>query len=151
MRKISSLKDKLLDDMKNAMKAKDRERLSVIRMARASIKNVEIEKRKDLDDNEVIEVLAKEVKQRQDSISEYKKLGKEDEINKLEKEIEVLKDYLPRQLTRKEIENIVDQVIKRVDASSLADMGKVMGTIMPEVKGKADGRLISEIVKDKLS
>ncbi len=148
---ISSLKDRLLDDMKDAMKAKDKERLSVIRMARASIKNVEIEKRKDLDDQEIIEVIAREVKKNRDSITEYKKAGQEEKITKLNQEIDILEEYLPRQLSRDEVEELVDQVIIRVGAESMADMGKVMGTVMPEVKGKADGRLVNAIVKEKLS
>ncbi|MDI3547724.1 MAG: uncharacterized protein PWR10_1376 [Halanaerobiales bacterium] len=151
MKKIPSLKERLLEDMKTAMKNKDKERLSVIRMARASIKNVEIEKRKDLDDQEVIDVLAKEVKQRRDSITEYEKIGKDDAVEKLKREIEILSEYLPKQLTREEVEELIEDVIIKVGASSMADMGKVMGTIMPKIRGKADGRLVNQIVKEKLS
>lgn len=151
MRKISSIKEKLLEDMKKAMKNKEKEKLSVIRMARAAIKNVEIEKRKDLDDDETIEVIAREVKQRKESIKEYEKVGKDNVVEDLKKEIEVLEEYLPEQLTRAEIETLVMEVIKKVGATSMADMGKVMGIIIPEVRGRAGGSEVSAIVKEKLS
>jgi hypothetical protein len=151
VRKISSIKEKLLEDMKKAMKNKEKEKLSVIRMARAAIKNVEIEKRKDLDDDETIEVIAREVKQRKESIKEYEKVGKDNVVEDLKKEIEVLEEYLPEQLTRAEIETLVMEVIKKVGATSMADMGKVMGIIIPEVRGRAGGSEVSAIVKEKLS
>lgn len=137
--------------MKSAMKKREKERLSVIRMARASIKNVEIEKRKDLDDQEVIEVMVKEVKQRKESIEEYEKAGKDNLVDKLKKEIDILLNYLPRQLTRKEIERLVDDVIIKVGAKSVADMGKVMSDLMFRVKGRADGGIVNQIVQEKLS
>jgi len=149
--KISSLNEKLLDDMKNAMKSKDKLRLSVIRMARAAIKNVEIDKRKDLENDEVVEVLAKEVKQRRDSIVEYEKAGKDDIVADLNKEIDILSVYLPEQLSTEEIEKIVNKTINELDASSMADMGKVMGTVMPKVKGRTDGNVVNSIVREKLS
>ncbi|MFP4660700.1 MAG: GatB/YqeY domain-containing protein [Halanaerobiales bacterium] len=148
---MSSLKERLLEDMKEAMKSKNKQKLSVIRMARAAIKNVEIDKRKDLEDNEVIEVLAKEVKQRRDSIKEYEKAGKEDIVVDLNKEIEILSDYLPEQLTEDELEVLVNESIEELGASSMADMGKVMGTIMPRVKGRADGNIVNTLVRQKLS
>jgi uncharacterized protein len=137
--------------MKSAMKKREKERLSVIRMARASIKNVEIEKRKDLDDQEVIEVMVKEVKQRKESIEEYEKAGKDNLVDKLKKEIDILLNYLPRQLTRKEIERLVDDVIIKVGAKSVSDMGKVMSDLMFRVKGRADGGIVNQIVQEKLS
>ncbi|MFW6264822.1 MAG: GatB/YqeY domain-containing protein [Bacillota bacterium] len=146
-----SLKERLLEDMKTAMKAKDKQKLSVIRMARAAIKNVEIAKRKDLDDNEVIEVLAREVKQRRDSISEFEKAGKEQTVLNLNKEIEILTGYLPEQLSEEKIEKLVYDTIKDLKDASIADIGKVMGIIMPKLKGRADGRLVNTIVRKKLS
>lgn len=151
MRKISSLKEKLLEDMKSAMKNKEKEKLSVIRMARAAIKNVEIDKRKDLDDIETVEVISKEVKQRKESIKEYERVGKEKVVEDLKKEIEYLEKYLPEQLTRGDLEDLVNKVIKKVGATSLADMGKVMGVIMPEIRGRADGSEVNVIVREKLS
>ncbi len=150
MEKISSLNEKLLDDMKNAMKSKDKLRLSVIRMARAAIKNVEIDKRKDLEDSEVVQVLAKEVKQRRDSIVEYEKAGKDDTVADLNKEIDILSVYLPEQLSTEEIEKIVNKTINELGASTMADMGKVMGAIMPKVRGRADGNAVNSIVREKL-
>ncbi len=137
--------------MKSAMKNKEKEKLSVIRMARAAIKNVEIDKRKDLDDIETVEVISKEVKQRKESIKEYERVGKEKVVEDLKKEIEYLEKYLPEQLTRGDLEDLVNKVIKKVGATSLADMGKVMGVIMPEIRGRADGSEVNVIVREKLS
>lgn len=148
---MSTLKDELLEDMKEAMKEKDKDRLSVIRLARAAIKNVEIDKRKELNDEEVIEVMVKEVKMRRDAIPEYEKAGRADVVQKLEEEIEILYKYLPRQLTREELVVIVDEVIAQMNAVSAKDMGKVMGAIVPRTKGRADGKLVSELVKERLS
>lgn len=150
MEKISSLKEKLLEDMKTVMKNKEKQRLSVIRMARAAIKNVEIEKRKDLEDDEVIEVLAREVKQRRDSIKEYKKAGKDNVIEEINKEIEILTNYLPEQLSKEELEKKVDEVIYELGASTIQDIGRVMGAIMPRIRGRADGSLVNAIVREKL-
>src|SRR5690554_6076638 len=128
--------------MKTVMKNKEKQRLSVIRMARAAIKNVEIEKRKDLEDDEVIEVLAREVKQRRDSIKEYKKAGKDNVIEEINKEIEILTNYLPEQLSKEELEKKVDEVIYELGASTIQDIGRVMGAIMPRIRGRADGSLV---------
>ncbi|NLM96501.1 MAG: GatB/YqeY domain-containing protein [Halanaerobiaceae bacterium] len=148
---MSSLKERLLDDMKMAMKSGEKQRLSVIRMARAAIKNQEIEKRKDLDDDEIIEVLSREVKQRRDAIAEYKKAGKEDIIAGLNKEIEILSEYLPEQLSTEELENLIQELINETGASSMKDIGRVMEAIMPKVKGRADGRIVNQMVQEKLS
>jgi uncharacterized protein YqeY len=137
--------------MKMAMKSGEKQRLSVIRMARAAIKNQEIEKRKDLDDDEIIEVLSREVKQRRDAIAEYKKAGKEDIIAGLNKEIEILSEYLPEQLSTEELENLIQELINETGASSMKDIGRVMEAIMPKVKGRADGRIVNQMVQEKLS
>ncbi len=134
-----------------AMKSGEKQRLSVIRMARAAIKNQEIEKRKDLDDDEIIEVLSREVKQRRDAIAEYKKAGKEDIIAGLNKEIEILSEYLPEQLSTEELENLIQELINETGASSMKDIGRVMEAIMPKVKGRADGRIVNQMVQEKLS
>jgi len=146
-----SLQERLLEDMKAAMKSKDKERLSVIRMARAAIKDKEINERKDLTDEEVIEVLAKLVKQNRDSISEYEKAGQEDKVEDLKREIDVLEDYLPEQLSAEELAEMVEEVIAQTGAESMRDMGKVMGAIMPKVTGRADGNVISQLVKERLA
>lgn len=145
-----SIKDRLTEDMKAAMKEKEsgKLRLSVIRMARSAIKNIEIDKKKELSDEEVIEVLAREVKQRRDAIEEYDKANRQDIVDTLQKEIAVLMPYLPEQLSEEEIRSLVKEVIAEVQPQSPKDMGKVMGKLMPKVKGKADGKLVNQIVKE---
>ncbi|MDI3540627.1 MAG: uncharacterized protein PWP66_165 [Thermosediminibacterales bacterium] len=145
-----SLKDRLLNDMKESMKNKDKDRLSVIRMARAAILNAEKEKMRELEEGEVIEVLAREVKQRKESLPEFEKGNRPDLVEKIQKEIDVLMEYLPKQLTETEIEDIVRQTIMELGVNSLKDMGKVMGKLMPQLKGRADGSLVNKIVKQLL-
>ncbi|AEE91250.1 conserved protein of unknown function [Tepidanaerobacter acetatoxydans Re1] len=142
-----SIKDMLNNDMKAALKAGEKERLSVIRMAKSAILYAEKEKLHELDDEEVIEVLFKEVKKRKNDINEYERLGKAEVVESLEREIAILSSYLPQQLTDEEVEEIVRQAIIEVGANSIKDMGKVMGTVMSKVKGRADGGLISNMVK----
>ena len=148
---MSDLKQQLLDDMKKAMKAKDKARLSVIRMTRSEIKNKEIETGEELDDEGVISVIAKQVKQIKDSLSDFEKSGKEDVMKKLHQEIEILEEYLPEQMSEEEVDELVDQVIEKTGAENMSDMGKVMGAIMPKIKGRADGTMVSNKVKEKLS
>lgn len=142
-----SLADRLNEDMKQAMKSQDKFRLSVIRMIRSSIKNIEIDQRRDLNDDEVLEILNREVKQRKDSLQEFEKAGRDDLVEQLSKEIEIILEYLPQQLNEEEIQAIVQQTIQEVGASSKAEMGKVMGALMPKVKGRADGKLVNQIVQ----
>ncbi len=146
-----SLQERLLEDMKSAMKEKDKKRLSIIRMARAAIKDKEINERKDLSDEEVIEVLAKLVKQSRESISEYKAAGREDKVVELKNEINVLQEYLPEQLSDEELVGIVEEQIEKLGAQNMSDMGRVMGCIIPKIKGKADGSKVSKLVKERLS
>lgn len=148
-----SLKDQLMADMKEAMKARaeGKERLSVIRMVRSAIKNIEINEKKDLSDDEVIEVIAREVKQRRDAIPDYENGNRLDIVEGLKHEIDILMGYLPRQLSEEEIRSIVSEVIAEVGATSPKDMGKVMGKLMPKVKGKADGKVVSKVVKELLA
>lgn len=145
-----SLVDLLTEDMKAAMKDKEggKKRLSVIRMVRSSLKNVEIEKKHELSDEEVLEVLSREVKKRKDSIDEYANLGRQDIADGLQEEVEVLLKYLPEQMSEEEIRSIVNQVVAAVKPTGPKDMGKVMGKLMPMVKGKADGKLVNQIVKE---
>jgi uncharacterized protein YqeY len=139
--------------MKAAMKEKEagKERLSVIRMTRAAIKNAEIERRKELSDDEIIQVLAKEVKQRKDSIPEYQKANREDIVAKLEKEIEILQEYLPQQLTEVELRAIITEIIAQTGAAGINDIGKVMGAVMPKVTGRSDGKLVNQLVRQLLA
>ncbi len=146
-----SLKDRLLEDMRSAMKAQDAFRKNILSMARAAVLQIEKDKREDLDDQGVIQVLAKEVKLRRDAIEDFRKGGRQDLIEKNEKEIEILEEYLPQQLDEKEIEEIVSQTIDEVGANSMKDMGKVMGAVMPKVRGMADGTVVNKIVREYLS
>lgn len=148
-----SLKDKLTEDMKQAMKDKEagKLRLSVIRMVRAAIKNVEIDTKAELAEEDVIAIVAKEVKMRRDSMEEFKKGQRDDLVAQLEQEIEVLLPYLPQQLTEAEVREIVTEAVAVSGATSSKDMGKVMAVLMPKVKGRADGKLVNNIVRELLN
>ena len=146
-----SIKDTLTNDMKEAMKAKEKDRLAVIRMVRGAIKQIEIDSKKELDDEAVIGVISKEVKMRKDSVEEFKKGGREDLVAKTEAEIAVLMPYLPQQLSEDEVRALVKEAVEQIGAASPKDMGKVMGALMPKVKGKADGKLVNTLVKEALA
>ncbi|MDI6704792.1 MAG: GatB/YqeY domain-containing protein [Bacillota bacterium] len=145
-----SLKQRLLDDMRTAMKNRDAFRKNILSMARAAILQVEKDQRVDLDDQGVIEVLSKEAKLRKEAIEDFRKGNRQDLVEKNEREIEILQEYLPQQLSEEEIEEIVKQTINEVGANSIRDMGKVMGAIMPKVKGRADGSVVNRFVKEYL-
>lgn len=146
------LKQRLQDDMKAALKARDegKLRLATIRMVQAAIKNVEIERRRELTDSEVAEVILKEVKQRQDALAEFERGQRTDLVAQAQAEIAVLRDYLPKQLSAEEIRDLARQAIAQVGAAGPKDMGKVMQVLMPQVKGQADGRLVNQVVKELL-
>lgn len=148
-----SLKMRLTDDMKQAMKAKEegKLRLSVIRMVRANIKNVEIDRKQELTDAEVLDVLAKEVKMRRDATEEFKKANRPDLVEGLEQELAILMDYLPEQLSEAAVRTLVESAVAETQAASPKDMGKVMAVLMPKVKGRADGKLINSIVRELLN
>lgn len=142
-----SLKEQLLEDLKEAMKQKEAVRKNAIQMARAAILQVEKDKQITLDDDGVTDVIAKEVKKRKDVLPEYEKSGRDDLVRDLKTEIETLMKYLPQQLTEEELEAIVRQTVEETGASSPRDMGKVMQAVMPKVKGRADGKMVNAIVK----
>lgn len=146
------LKEKLLQDMQAAMKAREegKTRLSVLRLARAAIKNAEIEKRRELDDSEVLEVLAREVKQRRDAIQEYERAGRPETVRLLRQEIDILQEYLPRPLSEDELRELVKQAIAETGARDVRELGKVMGWLMPRVKGRADGKVVNRIAGEML-
>ena len=146
-----SLNDRLNEDMKQAMRNQDKFRLSVIRMVRSSIKNIEIDQRKSLNDQEVLDVLTRELKQRKDSLQEFEKAGRDDLVENLKLEIAIISEYMPQQLSEDEVKEIVQQTIQEVGASSKADMGKVMAALMPKVKGRADGKLVNQLVQQFLA
>ncbi|EJN98881.1 GatB/YqeY domain-containing protein [Oenococcus oeni] len=133
-----------------AMKAQDKEKLSVLRMLKASISNKQIELGHELSDEEVVAVLASEVKSRRDSINDFKKGKRDDLVTMTEKEIEVLKTYLPEPLSEEQVSKMIDQTISNVNASGLRDMGKVMGQLSSRTKGRFDGSKLASLVKDKL-
>lgn len=145
-----SLKQKLQEDLKSSMKNKETIKKSVITLIRSSIKQYEVDNRVELGDAEIVDLIAKQLKQTRDSREEFKKAGREDLVSKAEAEIEVLKEYLPQQLSEEELNEIVISTISEVGATSMKDMKKIMTSIMPKVKGRADGKLISELVKKNL-
>lgn len=140
----------LNDDMKTAMKAKDKETLQVIRMLKASIQNEQIKKGVDLNEEEELTVLSREMKQRRDSLTEFEKADRTDLAEKVKGEIAIVEKYLPAQLDEAEIRQIVAGAIEKTGASSPKEFGKVMGAVMPQVKGKADGNQVNAIVKELL-
>lgn len=146
-----SLKERLQEDWKNAVKAREKLKADTISMAKAAILHVEKTDAVKLDDEQIIEILAREVKRRRESIIEFEKGKRQDLIDSTNAEIEILLGYLPQQLTEEEIFEIVRQATNEVGANSIKDMGKVMAAVTPRVKGRADGKLVSQIVKEILN
>lgn len=145
------LKDRIYQDIVAAMKAKDKDKLSVLKMLKGSLQLENINKGKELTDDVVIDVISREIKQRKESIAEFTKGGREDLANETAKEIDILKTYLPEQLSEEEIEKIIDQVFATVAPTSAKDMGKVMKEVTPLVKGKADMSHVSALIKERLN
>ena len=145
-----TMKTRLSDDMKQAMRDKDVLRRDVIRYLRSEVRNQEIREQKELDDAGVIQVLSRQAQQRRDSIEVYRDADRQDLVDKEESELSVILSYLPQQMTQEEITELVSQVVAEVGASGPADMGKVMGAIMPQVRGKAEGREVNAIVQQTL-
>jgi uncharacterized protein YqeY len=145
-----SQKDKLQQDMKTAMKARDELRTSTIRLAISAVRNTEIDKGHELNDQEVIEVLAKEAKMRREAVEGAEKAGRPDVAERENKELEILSEYLPKQLSEAEITEIVEQVVAETGATGMSDRGKVMSALMPRIKGRADGKLASQVVEQIL-
>ena len=146
-----SLKNQITEDMKSAMKAGEKDRLKVVRLIMAAIKQVEVDKRVELDDAGVLAVLDKMVKQRRDSVEQFEKGGREDLVAIERAEIEVLVNYLPEQLSGAELTALVDEVIAATGAESMRDMGKVMGQIKVKAAGRADMGAVSTAVKERLT
>lgn len=146
-----SLLERLNSDIKQAMKNKEKDKLSVIRMIKASIQNEALKSGKEISEEEELTVLSREVKQRKDSLHEFDKAGREDLVEKIRTELQYVELYMPKQLSEEEVSEIVKQAISETGASSKAEMGKVMAVIMPKVKGKADGSLVNKLVQQHLS
>lgn len=137
--------------MKQAMKNKEKEKLTVIRMIKASIQNEAIKLGQELSEEQELTVLSREVKQRKDSLHEFEKAGREDLVDKIRTELQYVEEYMPEQLSEEELSQIVQETINEIGAASKAEMGKVMAAIMPKVKGKADGSLVNKLVQQHLS
>jgi len=146
-----SLKDQLNESMKTAMKARDALRLSAVRMVLSMLKNREIDQKKDLNDQDVIEVISTLAKQRRESIRMYREGNRPDLVEKEEAELEILLGFLPTQLNSAEIEALVDRIIAETGAQGTRDMGRVMKALTPLTAGKADGKTVSDTVKQKLA
>ena len=146
-----SLEERLVEEMKQAMRTNDKLRLSTIRMIRNAVKNKEIEQRKKLDDGVILQVIQGMVRKGEESIEQFRAGGRMDLVEKEQQEIETLKSYLPQPLSQEEILRIIDQSIEETQSSSLKDLGKVMKSVMPKLEGKADGKLINQLVRNRLS
>ncbi len=144
------LQQQLLEDQKKAMKAKEKQRLNVIRSLRSELRNAEIAQNRELSEEEMLEVLQREIKRRRESLADYERAERPSLLKELQEEIETLSSYLPPQLSEDEIREMVKQVISEMGVSSKREMGRVMGQIMPRVKGKADGSQVKKIVEEML-
>ena len=144
------LKEKLLEDLKIAMKEKNTNRKNVVQMVRAAILQIEKDQNIEVDDNKILEIIAKEYKKREDALYEYKKAEREDLVEQIEEEIKVLEEYLPKKMPREELETKIKEIIEKLGATSMKDMGKVMKVAKEEIGLQADGKTINEIVKEML-
>ena len=145
------MKERILKDMVSAMKSQDKLRLSVLRMVKGAIQLEEINKKSELTDEDVIGVLSKQIKTRKESIVDFEKGNRLDLIEQTNKEISILNEYMPAQLSEEEVNKIIDDAFSKVNPTSQSDMGKIMGIITPLLKGKADMSSVSKKVKEKLS
>lgn len=145
-----SLKDRLINDLKVSMKSRDKVRKDVITMVRAAIKQREVDERIELDDEAIIDIISKQIKQKKDAIEDFKKGQRQDLVEFTEKEIAILLEYLPKQLTESEVQEIVQKTIEEIGANSVRDIGKIMSNVMPKIKGRADGSMVNKIVRQYL-
>ena len=146
-----TLKAKLTDDMKSSMKGGNKDRLGVIRLILAAIKQIEVDERIELDDDRIITVLDKMAKQRRESISQFSSAGRDDLIAIEEAELVIIQEYLPAALSESEINDLVEQAINATGAETIKDMGKVMGMLKPQLQGRADMGQVSQLIKSRLS
>ncbi|MCK4864790.1 MAG: GatB/YqeY domain-containing protein [Gammaproteobacteria bacterium] len=147
----SALKTRINDDVKTAMRSKDKERLGTLRLLTAAIKQIEVDKRIELDDEQVVAVIEKMLKQRKDSIEQFEKAGR-NELAEIEiKEVAILKEFMPEQMSDADVDALIDEAIASTGAEAMKDMGKVMGILKPQLAGKADMGAVSAKIKAKLS
>lgn len=145
------MKERILNDLKEAMKQKDKELLSVIRMVKGAIQMDEIAKKRELNDDEVTAIISKQIKTRKESIAEFEKAGRDDLKNQTQSEIDILMRYMPEQMSEEEVLRVIDQAFETVQPTSMKDMGKLMGVITPQVRGKADMGFVNKMIKERLS
>ena len=145
------MRERILKELMQAMKAQDKEKLSVLRMVKGAIQLEEINKKKELNDDEVIAVISKQIKTRKESIAEFKKGNREDLVTQTENEITILNEYMPAQLSEEEIIKVIEDAFNEVNPQAPSDMGKIMKTITPKLTGKADMTFVSKTVKEKIS
>ena len=150
---MSSLNERLITDMKEAMRQREagKIRLSTIRLLRAAQREAEVAKKRELDDDEILELIVREVKKRRDAIPDYEKANRLESIKQLEEEIAVLTNYLPEQMDEDALKSIIQEAINQTGASSAKDMGRVMKTLLPRIRGRADSKKVSQMVKEMLS
>ncbi len=146
-----SLKERIDADYKEAMKARDELRVSVLRLLRSALHNAEIDKQRPLTEDEILGVIQSEARKRRESIEAFQQGGRQDLVAREQAELAILESYLPKPLTREELVELVQATIREVGALSLRDMGKVMAALMPKVRGRADGREVNELVRQLLS
>lgn len=142
-----SLVNKIMEDYKTSMKNKDTIRKNTIIMVRAAIKQIEVDERKEVTEDEILAIITKQVKEKRFAIEEFKKGSREDLVQLTEAEIEILLEYLPKQLTEEEVEQIVIETIKEINATSMKDIGLIMKAVMPKVVGRTDGNIVNKVVK----
>lgn len=148
---VSALKSRITEDMKSAMRAKEKERLATIRLILAAIKQIEVDTREDLDDAEVTAVLDKMSKQRRESIEQYTKASREDLVEQERAELAIIAEYLPEPLSDEEIDALIEAGIAETGAAGMKDMGKLMGRLKPQIQGRADMGAVSAKIKQRLS
>ncbi|MDR7870181.1 MAG: GatB/YqeY domain-containing protein [Tissierellaceae bacterium] len=146
-----SLKEILMEDLKDSMKNKDTIRKNTITMVRAAIKQREVDERIDLTDEDVLDIISKQVKEKRAAIEEFKRGNRQDLVDLTNDEIDILLKYLPKQLSEEEVEIIVTEVIKEINATSMKDIGMIMKTVMPRVKGRTDGNIVNKVIRKILN
>jgi len=144
------MKEKIMIDLKNAMKNQNKELLNVVRMVKGAIQLEEINLKRELNDEEVVSVISKQIKIRKETVSELEKANREDLLKQTQKEIEILEKYMPEMMSEEEINKVLDSIFAEVNPTSAADIGKVMGKVSPLLKGKADMSLVNKLVKERL-
>ncbi len=145
------MRERIFEDLKNAMKNQDKDLLAVIRMVKGAISLEEINKKRELTDDEIIDVISKQIKTRKESILEFEKGNRNDLVEKTQSEIEILNKYMPEQLSMDEVNKKIEEAFEEIKPTGMSDMGKIMGKVTPIFRGKADMSLVSKIIKDKLS